>query len=93
MLILFKHHRTLDIAKTVIKEKSYVYSKTDQIICLFKDGKLEEVVCVLLNYIWCLFVVALFTMQEASTMTCNPTGVALENFYFSLLTLVMIFTS
>ncbi|KAG4973185.1 hypothetical protein JHK87_030006 [Glycine soja] len=36
--------RTLDIAKTVIKEKSYVYSKTDQIICLFKDGKLEEVV-------------------------------------------------
>ncbi|KAL5168389.1 Suppressor of RPS4-RLD 1 [Glycine soja] len=44
MLILFKHHRTLDIAKTVIKEKSYVYSKTDQIICLFKDGKLEEVV-------------------------------------------------
>ncbi|KAG4386473.1 hypothetical protein AAZX31_11G049700 [Glycine max] len=44
MLILFKHHRTLDIAKTVIKEKSYVYSKTDQIICLFKDGKLEEVI-------------------------------------------------
>ncbi|RDX78629.1 Suppressor of RPS4-RLD 1, partial [Mucuna pruriens] len=35
------YERTLDIAKTVIKEKSYVYSKTDQIIRLSKDGKLE----------------------------------------------------
>ncbi|KAG5069941.1 Suppressor of RPS4-RLD 1 [Glycine soja] len=38
------YERTLDIAKTVIKEKSYVYSKTDQIIRLSKDGKLEEVI-------------------------------------------------
>ncbi|TKY70628.1 Suppressor of RPS4-RLD 1 [Spatholobus suberectus] len=37
------YERTLDIAKTVIKEKSYVYSKTDQIIRLSKDEKLEEV--------------------------------------------------
>ncbi|MED6192213.1 Suppressor of RPS4-RLD 1 [Stylosanthes scabra] len=38
------YERTLDIAKTVIKERTYVYSKTDQIIHLLKDGKLEEVV-------------------------------------------------
>ncbi|XP_020230351.1 suppressor of RPS4-RLD 1 [Cajanus cajan] len=37
------YERTLDVAKTVIKEKSYVYSKTDQIIHLSKDGKLKEV--------------------------------------------------
>ncbi|KAJ1414511.1 Tetratricopeptide-like helical domain superfamily [Sesbania bispinosa] len=37
------YERTLDIAKTVIKERSYVYSKTDQIIHLSKDGKLEEI--------------------------------------------------
>ncbi|XP_014520846.1 suppressor of RPS4-RLD 1 isoform X1 [Vigna radiata var. radiata] len=35
--------RTLNIAKTVIKEKSHVYSKTDHIIRLSKDGKLDEV--------------------------------------------------
>ena len=48
MLIIIKCHRTLDIAKTVSKERSYVYSKTDQIIHLSKDGKLEEVSCLLL---------------------------------------------
>ncbi|KAL2348343.1 hypothetical protein Fmac_002343 [Flemingia macrophylla] len=37
------YERTLDIAKTVIEEKSYVYSKTDEIIHLSKDGKLEEI--------------------------------------------------
>ncbi|XP_027362066.1 suppressor of RPS4-RLD 1 isoform X2 [Abrus precatorius] len=37
------YERTLDVAKTVIKERTYVYSKTDQIIHLSKDGKLEEV--------------------------------------------------
>lgn len=77
MLILFKHHRTLDIVKTVINEKSYVYSKTDQIIHLSKDGKLEEVICVFLF------------KSGACLLTSNPTGVALENFYFSLFTLVM----
>ncbi|QCD91380.1 Ca2+/calmodulin-dependent protein kinase [Vigna unguiculata] len=49
--------RTLNIAKTVIKEKSHVYSKTDHIIRLSKDGKLDEVICVLLIYIWCMFLV------------------------------------
>ncbi|RYQ80816.1 hypothetical protein Ahy_Scaffold1g106965 isoform A [Arachis hypogaea] len=38
------YERTLDISKTVIKERTYVYSKTDQIIHLLKDGKLEEVI-------------------------------------------------
>ncbi|XP_061340851.1 suppressor of RPS4-RLD 1 isoform X2 [Gastrolobium bilobum] len=37
------YERTLDIAKTVMKERSYVYSKTDQIIQLSKDGKLKEI--------------------------------------------------
>nr|XP_007156747.1 hypothetical protein PHAVU_002G013900g [Phaseolus vulgaris]ESW28741.1 hypothetical protein PHAVU_002G013900g [Phaseolus vulgaris] len=37
------YERTLDIAKTIIKEKSYVYSKTDHIIRLSEDGKLDEV--------------------------------------------------
>jgi hypothetical protein len=46
MLILFKCHRTLDIAKTVMKERSYVHGKTDQIIHLSKDGKLEKVLCI-----------------------------------------------
>ncbi|RYQ80817.1 hypothetical protein Ahy_Scaffold1g106965 isoform H [Arachis hypogaea] len=44
ILILNECHRTLDISKTVIKERTYVYSKTDQIIHLLKDGKLEEVI-------------------------------------------------
>ncbi|XLR23574.1 hypothetical protein S83_051474, partial [Arachis hypogaea] len=35
--------RTLDIAKTVMKERSYVYNKKDKIIHLAKDGKLEEI--------------------------------------------------
>lgn len=66
VLILFQYHRTLDIAKTVMKERSYVYSKTDQIIHLSKDGKLEKVICVLtdLDSVFLL-------QQEASTMTCN----------------------
>ncbi|MED6182934.1 Suppressor of RPS4-RLD 1 [Stylosanthes scabra] len=34
---------TFDIAKTVMKERSYVYSIKDKIIHLGKDGKLEEV--------------------------------------------------
>ncbi|KAL4343737.1 hypothetical protein HN51_061997 [Arachis hypogaea] len=37
------YERTLDIAKTVMKERSYVYSKKDKIIHLAKDGKLEEI--------------------------------------------------
>ncbi|KAK7406487.1 hypothetical protein VNO78_08114 [Psophocarpus tetragonolobus] len=36
------YERTLDIAKTVMKEKSYACSKTDQIIHLSVDGRLEE---------------------------------------------------
>ncbi|XP_027193136.1 suppressor of RPS4-RLD 1 isoform X2 [Cicer arietinum] len=37
------YERTLDIAKTVMKERSYVHGKTDQIIHLSKDGRLEEI--------------------------------------------------
>ncbi|CAL0313437.1 unnamed protein product [Lupinus luteus] len=37
------YKRTLDIAKTVMKERSYVHSRTDEIINLSKDGKLEEI--------------------------------------------------
>ncbi|XP_045812223.1 suppressor of RPS4-RLD 1 [Trifolium pratense] len=37
------YERTLDIAKTVMKERTYVHGKTDQIIHLSKDGKLEEI--------------------------------------------------
>ncbi|KAK2372574.1 Suppressor of RPS4-RLD 1 [Trifolium repens] len=37
------YERTLDIAKTVMKERSYVHGKTDQIIHLSKDGKLEKI--------------------------------------------------
>ncbi|OWM82121.1 hypothetical protein CDL15_Pgr001695 [Punica granatum] len=37
------YERTLDVAKTIIKEKAYVRSKTDGIIDLSKDGKLEEI--------------------------------------------------
>ncbi|CAI8588945.1 unnamed protein product [Vicia faba] len=37
------YERTLEIAKTVMKERSYVHGKTDQIIHLSKDGKLEEI--------------------------------------------------
>lgn len=37
------YERTLDIAKTVMKERSYVHGKTDQIIHLSNDGKLEEI--------------------------------------------------
>lgn len=35
--------RTLDVAKTVIMDKSYVYNKADEVIDLSKDGKLEDV--------------------------------------------------
>lgn len=48
MIVIFKCHRTLEIAKTVMKERSFVHSKTDKIIHLSKDGKLEEVSCWLL---------------------------------------------
>ncbi|KAG5028907.1 hypothetical protein JHK87_012421 [Glycine soja] len=37
------YERTLEIAKTVMKERSFVHSKTDKIIHLSKDGKLEEI--------------------------------------------------
>ncbi|TKY55649.1 Suppressor of RPS4-RLD 1 [Spatholobus suberectus] len=37
------YERTLEIAKTVMKERSFVRSKTDKIIHLSKDGKLEEI--------------------------------------------------
>ncbi|XP_027345118.1 suppressor of RPS4-RLD 1-like isoform X2 [Abrus precatorius] len=37
------YERTLDILKTVMKERSFVRSKTDEIIHLSKDGKLEEI--------------------------------------------------
>ncbi|KAK9286712.1 hypothetical protein L1049_015115 [Liquidambar formosana] len=35
--------RTLDVAKTVMKEKTFVYNKADDMIDLSKDGKLEEI--------------------------------------------------
>lgn len=52
--------RTLDVAKTVIKDKLYVYNKEDKKIDLSKDGKLEDVssFTILFNlfvYIHCLF--------------------------------------
>ncbi|KAK7834094.1 suppressor of rps4-rld 1 [Quercus suber] len=37
------YERTLDVAKTVIKDQLYVYSKEDKIIDLSKDGKLEDI--------------------------------------------------
>ncbi|XP_047180325.1 suppressor of RPS4-RLD 1-like [Vigna umbellata] len=37
------YERTLEIAKTVIKERTYVRSKTDKIIHLSEAGKLEEI--------------------------------------------------
>ncbi|KAL2962700.1 hypothetical protein AAZX31_17G159100 [Glycine max] len=37
------YERTLEIAKTVMKERSFVRSKTDKIIHLSEDGKLEEI--------------------------------------------------
>ncbi|KAK7263223.1 hypothetical protein RJT34_30810 [Clitoria ternatea] len=37
------YERTLDIAKSVMKERSFVRSKTDEIIHLSKDGKLEAI--------------------------------------------------
>ncbi|KAI3794121.1 hypothetical protein L1987_36748 [Smallanthus sonchifolius] len=35
--------RTLDVAKTVVKENGFVYNKADGTIDLSKDGKLEEI--------------------------------------------------
>ncbi|KAL2317336.1 hypothetical protein Fmac_031212 [Flemingia macrophylla] len=37
------YERTLEIAKTVMKERSYIRGKTDNIIHLSQDGKLEEI--------------------------------------------------
>ncbi|ESW27855.1 hypothetical protein PHAVU_003G238000 [Phaseolus vulgaris] len=37
------YERTLEIAKAVMKEKTFVRSKTDKIIHLSEDGKLEEI--------------------------------------------------
>ncbi|KAE9614261.1 hypothetical protein Lal_00016727 [Lupinus albus] len=37
------YERTLYIAKTVMKERSYVHSRKDEIIHLSQDGKLEEI--------------------------------------------------
>ncbi|XP_014509321.1 suppressor of RPS4-RLD 1 [Vigna radiata var. radiata] len=37
------YERTLEIAKTVIKERTYVRSKTDKIIHISEAGKLEEI--------------------------------------------------
>ncbi|XP_061351820.1 suppressor of RPS4-RLD 1-like isoform X3 [Gastrolobium bilobum] len=37
------YERTLNIAKTVMKERPIVHSKTDEIIHLSKDGKLEKI--------------------------------------------------
>ncbi|XP_054810683.1 suppressor of RPS4-RLD 1 isoform X2 [Prosopis cineraria] len=40
----FPHYeRTLNVAKTIMKERSFVYSTTDEIIHLSKDGKLEDI--------------------------------------------------
>ncbi|KAG6729060.1 hypothetical protein I3842_01G007800 [Carya illinoinensis] len=38
------YERTLDVAKTVIMDKSYVYNKADEVIDLSKDGKLEDII-------------------------------------------------
>lgn len=35
--------RTLDVAKTVMKDKKYVHNKADDIIDLSKDGKLQDI--------------------------------------------------
>ncbi|XP_021809550.1 suppressor of RPS4-RLD 1 [Prunus avium] len=35
--------RTLDVAKTVMKERSYVYNKVDNLIDLSRDGKLKDI--------------------------------------------------
>ncbi|KAF7828654.1 suppressor of RPS4-RLD 1-like isoform X1 [Senna tora] len=37
------YERTLNVAKIVMKERSFVYSKTDDIINLSEDGKLEDI--------------------------------------------------
>ncbi|XP_027919337.1 suppressor of RPS4-RLD 1-like [Vigna unguiculata] len=37
------YERTLEVAKAVIKERTFVRSKTDKIIHLSEDGKLEEI--------------------------------------------------
>ncbi|KAF7809893.1 suppressor of RPS4-RLD 1 [Senna tora] len=37
------YERTLEVAKTVLKERSFVYSKTDEMIHLSKDGKLDDI--------------------------------------------------
>lgn len=67
MLILFKCHRTLDIAKTVMKERSYVHGKTDQIIHLSNDGKLEEVLCTRWSR---YFLLCFYVVRDLVTLTC-----------------------
>eukprot|EP00261_Vitis_vinifera_P021485 XP_010652744.1 PREDICTED: suppressor of RPS4-RLD 1 isoform X3 [Vitis vinifera] len=37
------YQRTLDVAKTVMKEKRYVHNKADDIMYLSEDGKLQEI--------------------------------------------------
>lgn len=75
MLILFKYHRTLEIAKTVMKERSYVHGKTDQIIHLSKDGKLEEVLC----FHWSIYFLLCFYVAWGP-LTCDPDLYSFEKF-------------
>lgn len=35
--------RTLDVAKTIMKERLYVHNKLDNLIDLSRDGKLQDV--------------------------------------------------
>ncbi|KAJ0040577.1 hypothetical protein Pint_27946 [Pistacia integerrima] len=37
------YERTINVAKTVMKDKQYVHNKTDDIIDLSKDGKLQDI--------------------------------------------------
>lgn len=43
----FLPHRTLEVAKTVIKLKSFVYNKSDMMVDLSGDGKLQDV-----SFLW-----------------------------------------
>lgn len=36
-------HRTLEVAKTVVKHKSFVYNKSDMMVDLSGDEKLDDV--------------------------------------------------
>lgn len=74
----FKFHRTINVAKTVMKEKSFVYSKTDEIIHLSKDGKLEDVSCWIIDWHLLWF----FVVTSHDFILVIPRDVPLENVYF-----------